>query len=199
MNQTKIPEENQQAGMYPSDWVEEVTLRDGARVILRPIRPQDAPLLQEGFKRLSSQSVYLRFLETFREMTDEQARQLATVDYHHCMAFVGAVEEDGQERLVVSARYAVPDLSQPGVAETAIVVRDDYQGRGLGSFSMRHLLHYARVQGIHTIQGTIHVSNDRVMNFIRKSGLVFEKEILEPGVWLVHIRLPEAEPGSQDG
>lgn len=175
--------------MYPSAWVKEIVLRDGRPVMIRPILPEDAPLLQEGFKRLSSQTIYMRFLEAFRELSDKQAHELANVDYRQQMAFVGAVEEDGQECLVFSARYAVADLCQPGVAEAAIVVRDDYQRRGLGTIAMTHLLRYAQAQGIHTIQATIHVSNAHIMNFIRKGGLPFTREMLEPGVWLVRIDL----------
>ena len=182
---------SQQANMYPSDWVEEVTLRDGSPVTVRPIRPEDAPLLQEAFKRLSLNSVYMRFLETFREMSDEQARGFATVNYKTHMAFVGAVNEEGQERLVFSARYGVPDPSHPGVAEAAIVVRDDYQGRGLGTIAMDRLLRYAMTQGIHTIQATVHISNARIMNFILKGGLPYEKELLEPGVWIVRMKLSD--------
>ena len=68
---------------------ENIKLLDGRLVTLRPIRPEDAPLLQEGFARLSAQSIYLRFLKTATGLSDTQARQLATVDYIDRMALVG--------------------------------------------------------------------------------------------------------------
>ena len=71
---------------YPSEYIEEIQLRDGTRVTLRPIRPEDAPLLQEAFTRLSPQTIYMRFLEIFRHLSDEQARFFADVDYHSKMA-----------------------------------------------------------------------------------------------------------------
>ena len=102
---------------YPHEYKKQVILRDGSAVSLRPIRPDDAPRLQEGFKRLSPETIYLRFLETFKELSDRQAQDFATVDYHKRMAIVGSVLEDGEERLVVVARYAIVEAEVPGVAE----------------------------------------------------------------------------------
>ena len=178
---------------YPSEYIEQVVLRDGARVTLRPIRPDDASRLQTAFARLSLESVYMRFLEAMRELSDEQARAYATVDYLERMALVGIVEEDGEERVVVSARYALIGASRPGVAEVAIVVRDDYQRRGLGNIVMNRLARYARRHGVTTFLGTIHVSNARILRFIQRSSLKFEKEMIEPGVWEILIDLGEGD------
>ncbi len=174
---------------YPHEYVEEVTLRDGMQVTLRPIRPDDAPRLQAGFARLTPQTIYLRFLESFRELSDEQARAFATVDYRERMAFVGSIQEDGEERLVVSARYTMLGPQDPGVAEAAIVVRDDFQNRGLGTIALDRLVRYARQHGVTTFLGTIHVSNNRILRFIQKSGLPFSKKMLEPGTWEVRVQL----------
>jgi acetyltransferase len=169
---------------------ESIKLLDGRRVTLRPIRPDDAPRLQEGFARLSSQSIYMRFLKTANALSDEQARQFATVDYLDRMALVGAViEEDGAEHLVAVARYGAIAGDEVGLAEAAIVVRDDYQGLGLGKILMKRLLQYGRHHGVHKLIATVHSSNARVLRFITKSGLPFEKKMLEPGVWEYRIRL----------
>jgi acetyltransferase len=115
---------------------ETIKLLDGRLVQLRPIRPEDAPLLQEGFTHLSAQSIYMRFLKTAVGLSDNQAHQLASVDYVERMALVGSVIEDGAEHLVAVARYGIIDGDEPGLAEAAIVVRDDYQGAGLGKILM---------------------------------------------------------------
>jgi acetyltransferase len=176
---------------YPAEYIEEVTLKDGARVTIRPIRPDDAPLLQEGFKRLSPESIYLRFLEAYNEMTDEQAQEYATVDYQKRMALVGAVQEDGEERLVVVARYALIE-KEPGAAEAAIVVRDDYQRRGLGTIAMERLARYARDHGVDYFYGTILMSNFKILHFIERSGLPFDRKMLEPGTWEVRVRFDDS-------
>ena len=172
---------------YPSKYIEEVSLEDGTKITIRPIRPDDATRLQEGFKRLSPDTIYLRFLEAYNEMTDAQAQEYATVDYQERMALVGAVQEDGEERLVVVARYALID-KEPGAAEAAIVVRDDYQRRGLGTIAMERLARYARDHGVEYFYGTILMSNFKILHFIERSGLPFERKMLEPGTWEVRVR-----------
>lgn len=174
---------------YPAEWVEQVHLKDGVLVNIRPILPVDWTLLQEGFTRLSPQSIYYRFLESARQLSDEQAHRLANLDYQDRMALVAVIEEQGIERLVGVARYAFSPEHGPGAAETAVVVRDDYHGRGLGTLLYERLIRYARQHGVMTFIGAIHQSNSVVMKFIRKSGLPFEREMIEPGTFLVKIHL----------
>jgi acetyltransferase len=176
---------------YPTipDFHEVVNLKDGSQVTLRPIRPDDAPRLQEGFSRLTPQSIYMRFLQAAKELTDQQARELAEVDYQTRMAIVGSVPEDGHERLVVVARYGRLDRAEEGLAEAAIVVRDDYQKRGLGRIAMQRLVRYASEHGVRGLVATVHANNTPVLNFIRNTGMPFKKRILEPGVWEIVIPL----------
>lgn len=174
---------------YPSECIETVILRNGTPVLLRPIRPDDAPRLQEGFARLSPQTIYLRFLQTFKELTDEQARQFATVDYQQRMALVGSIQEEGEERLIAVARYSMVGENQPGIAEAGIVVRDDYQNRGLGTIALERLVRYGRLHGVTGLLATTHMSNTRIMHFVQRSGLPFEKKMLEPGTWEILVKL----------
>jgi acetyltransferase len=173
---------------------EVVTLKDGSQVTIRPILPEDAPRLQEGFTRLSPQTIYYRFLETAREMSNEQARALANVDYCKRMALVGAIQEDGHERLVAVARYAmIEDATEPGLAEAGIVVRDDYQQRGLGKIAMNRLVRYAREHGVQAFLATTLTSNARILHFIERSGLTYQRKMIEPGVWEIRIQLKPSE------
>ncbi len=172
---------------YPDKYVEIVTLRDGTQVRLRPIRQSDAGLLQEGFKRLSAESIYMRFLKVASALSDEEARQLAAVDYNKRMALVGSIMEQGEEHLVVVARYHMLPEVEPRRAEAAIVVRDDYQNRGLGKIAMNRLFRYAHDHGVAELVATVSLSNAKVMNFIQKSGLQFTKRVLEPGTWEITI------------
>lgn len=168
-----------------------MVLENGVTVTIRPIIPADAPRLQEGFMHLSSQTIYLRFLEAANQLSDSQALRLATLDYESQMAFVGAIEEDGEERLVAVARYALIGADKPGAAETAVVVRDDFQGRGLGTLLYSFLIRYAQAQGIKTFIGTVHQSNTRIITFIKRSGLAFERRMIEPGIFEVNIKLSD--------
>jgi acetyltransferase len=175
----------------PPDFQEIVALKDGSQVTLRPIRPDDAPRLQEGFSRLTPQTIYMRFLQAAKELTDQQARELAEVDYQTRMAIVGFINEEGYERLVVVARYGMlPDRAEEGLAEAAIVVRDDYQMRGLGKIAMNYLVQYASEHGVRGLVATVHANNIPILTFIRNTGVPFTKRIIEPGIWEIIIPIP---------
>ena len=148
--------------------------------------------LQEGFRRLSPQSIYLRFLETFSELTDEQANKYAQVDYQTTMAFVAEIEVDSQKRLIAS-RYAMLGAEHPGAAESAIVVGDAYQRQGLGTRMMDILVQYARSHGVEYFMAAIHLSNTQILQFIKRNGYTFQKDMLEPGVWEVRVPLSQNE------
>lgn len=171
---------------------EAVRLHDGTEVTLRPIRPDDAPRLRALHSRLSPESIYLRFLGPHPVLTEQDADRLATVDYRHTMAIV-AVRKDGEDEAILGvARYAAVDPDSLDEAEVAIVVEDAYQGRGLGTLLMRRLIDYARRQGVAALSAEITAGNERMMRFIRRSGLTTERR-LEAGVW--HIRVNIAERG----
>jgi GNAT superfamily N-acetyltransferase len=161
-----------------------LTLRDGTEVVIRAIVPEDAPLLQALFRRLSPESVYLRFLTRLKELSQNQAVRLANVDYYTQMALVATLGPD----IIGVARYA-PSMDQaPGMAEAAVVVQDEYQSRGLGTLLLSRLSDYAREHGVVAFVASIHQSNERILHFVRKSGLRTESRI-EAGVWQIRVYL----------
>ena len=161
-----------------------VTLRDGTEVIIRAIAPEDAPLLQELVRRLSPESIFLRFLTRLKELGRPQAERLANVDYQTQMALVATLGPD----IIGVARYA-PAMGQgPGYVEAAVVVEDEYQSRGLGTLLLTRLADYAREHDVEAFVASIHLSNERIMSFIRKSGLRNESRI-EGGLWEIRVYL----------
>ncbi len=173
---------------------EAITLKDGKHMIIRSIRPDDADDLQDAFQRLSIQSIYLRFLSFKKELTDEEARQLATVDYTSRMAFVAICKEDNQEIVAGVARYAILDPSHPETAEAAVVVSDEYQGLGLGKLLLWRLVIYARAKGVQYIRGNLQIGNDRMLLLVKRSGLPHQTRFVD-GIWEVSIdlRVPEGQ------
>jgi acetyltransferase len=176
---------------YPGEYIQSIQLKDGTPAVIRPIRPDDASLLQSAFNRLSPQTIYFRFLKSFTELSDEQARHFANVDYKSRMAFVGTISEDGAESLIAVARYDLRVDIEPGAAESAIVVRDDFQNRGMGTAIMLHLIKYARDHGVDEFVATIHTTNTRIMGFITRSELPYSRTLLEPGVWEIRVELAD--------
>ncbi len=169
---------------------ETFTLKDGTQVIIRPIRPDDADDLQDTFQRLSMESIYLRFLSFKKELPDEEARQLATVDYTTRIAFVAITQVDGHENVIGVSRYAMDDPGNPEFAESAVVVEDEYQGRGLGKLLLWRLVTYARARGIHILRGNMQIGNNRMLDLVRRSGLPYQTHYAD-GIWEVDIDITE--------
>ncbi len=173
---------------FPIDWVKQVVLRDGLRVTIRPIRPADAEELRNGFKRLSPHSIYMRFLSPLHDLSENQARLFALVDYHSSMAFVATVDLDG-ETIIGVARYNKVGVQDLGAAECAVVVDDEYQGKGLGLVLLDQLVSYAREHGVIYFLATVHSINSRILTFIRRSGFSFEQKRIDPAVWEIRLKI----------
>jgi RimJ/RimL family protein N-acetyltransferase len=129
-----------------------VVLRDGSRVLVRPVRSTDALLLADAFARLSETSRRMRFLGTKEELSAAELRYYANVDHHDHEALIALDPVGG--RCVGVGRY-VRDA-----AEIALTVIDDWQGRGLGTELLARLSYRARQEGICRL--TAVVSSDNV-------------------------------------
>jgi len=108
------------------------TLRDGTPVLVRPIRPDDKELIRQGFDRLSPASRYRRFLSPVDELSDAELRYLTEIDYVDHFAWA-ALRADRPNEGIGVARY-IRLKEEPEVAEAAVTVLDEYQGKGLGTF-----------------------------------------------------------------
>jgi 3-methyladenine DNA glycosylase AlkD/GNAT superfamily N-acetyltransferase len=171
---------------------ESLTLKDGTQVIIRPIQPDDADDLQTAFQRLSMESIYLRFLSFKKELPEEEARYLASVDYTSRMAFVAICKENNRDIVVGVARYAMLENVHPEIAESAVVVEDEYQGRGLGKLLLSRLVNYARTRGIHYLRGNLQIGNNRMLDLVRRSGLPHQTRFVD-GFWEVTIDLEQTD------
>jgi acetyltransferase len=146
-----------------------LSLPDGEQVILRPIRPDDAPRLQALAPRLSSQTVRFRFFGVRRELYPEEAERLAAVDYRDRMAVVAERQgADGPEVIGV-ARYD-RDPARPETAEFALLVEDRLQRRGLGRALLGQLVAAARANGIQRLVGDVLRENRPMLEFIGRAG-----------------------------
>jgi len=121
---------------YPSHLIQTWTLGDGTEITIRPIRPEDAELEAEFVRRLSPETKYFRFMTTLNELPPPMLARLTQIDYDREMAFIAVTtDKDGKEIELGVARYAVnPDGES---CEFAIVVDDEWQGRGLARASCR--------------------------------------------------------------
>jgi GNAT superfamily N-acetyltransferase len=167
-----------------------VTLRDGTRVRIRPIVPQDKVNLTDGFRRLSPQSRYRRFLAPIDELTPEMLRQLTEIDYVDHFAYVAFVLDDGEELPAGVARYVrIPD--DPEVAEAAVTVVDDLHRRGLGSVLLEALGAVALANGIRRFRAYALDTNQPLRDLAEHVGADIAHDA--PGLVRLEVDLPERE------
>lgn len=165
---------------------ETVILKDGTQAVIRPIVPQDADDLQSAFQQLSHQSIYYRFMSDKRDLSDEEARHYATVDYKNRMAFIATTQVDGEQSVIGVARYERLLPERPNAAEAAVVVIDSFQHRGLGRLLMERLLSYAIAHNIRYLRAEILIDNHRILKLIESGGLPYEKRFND-GTWEVMV------------
>ncbi len=140
-------------------------LRDGSRVRLRQGRSSDRELLVRGFARVSPESRYRRFLTPMHELSEAMVRYLTEVDHHDHEAIIALDEETGEG--VGVARY-VRDADRHDVAEIAVTVIDDWQGRGLGTLLLEVLSARAREEGITSFTAVMLATNEDMMDMLRR-------------------------------
>lgn len=137
-----------------------VILRDGSTAVIRPIEPEDAGLLVEGFEALSDRSRYARFLTAVPRLPRHWVEELVDVD-HRDREALGALDERTGEGIGV-ARYVRLD-DDPEEAEFAIAIADDWQGRGLGRILLGELVDAARANGLLRLSGDVLAENHRML------------------------------------
>jgi ribosomal protein S18 acetylase RimI-like enzyme len=163
-------------------------LTDGPKVLVRPIVPEDEPLLHEAVAAMSERTVYFRFFSPLKRMPDALAHRLAVVDYNDRFALVATTNKPGgKERIVGVARY--DRVAGTDVAEVAVAVIDEYQRRGLGSALMTVLGKVAGEHGIKTFTLIVLPENQQMLGLLRKMGWIHRAK-LSGGVYDISFELP---------
>jgi RimJ/RimL family protein N-acetyltransferase len=142
-------------------------LRDGSQVLIRPVRGSDAPLLADGFARLSARSRQMRFLTAKQTLSAAELRFFTEVDHYDHEAIGALSRADG--RGVGIARY-IRDPGNPGTADIAVTIADDWQSRGLGTELLARLSDRARQAGICRFTATVAYGNAAMAAILQKMG-----------------------------
>ena len=148
-------------------------IRDGRQVTIRPIAPDDARLLVDLYCRLSEMTRRLRFHSMRQnvplEEIEQETKRLSDLDPANQAALVATVEEEGEVQIVAVARLARSE--DPVEAESAIVVRDDFQRQGLGSHLLKLLVEIARAMNVKRLTAWVMAENLHMLHIVQKSGL----------------------------
>jgi GNAT superfamily N-acetyltransferase len=140
-------------------------LADGSMVLVRPIEPADRGLLVGAFERLSPEARYRRFFSPVSRLTERQLDYLTQVDHHSHEALVAVDEASG--RLVGVARFV---RTGAGEAEPAMVVADDWQGRGVASALLDRLVERALDEGVRGFRAPVLAGNTEAVRVLRRLG-----------------------------
>jgi len=166
---------------YPSRYVKETSMKDGEPVIVRPIRPEDEPLMAHFHSTLSDQSVYFRYfhyINLTQRVSHERLTRICFNDYDRQMALVA---EAGGE-ILGAARFTRLRATQS--AEFAMVVIDRCQRRGLGQLLLGQLVDVARREGLESLTGETLPENRPMIGLARKLGFEAQKDLEEGTVKL---------------
>ncbi len=160
---------------YPQHLVRAHRLFDGTGIVVRPIRPSDAPIEQDFVRGLSDDSRYNRFMGQLRELAPRKLQYLTEIDYERHMALIATVARDGREVEIGVARYIV--APEGGSCEFAIAVDDAWQGTGVAGLLMLDLIAAARERGLKTMEGFVLSSNHKMLKFSRQLGFESHREL----------------------
>jgi EmrB/QacA subfamily drug resistance transporter len=168
-----------------------VRLREGSAVLIRQVHSADAPLLADGFARLSPQARQMRFLTPKKVLLPAELRRLTAIDHHDHEALGALDQADG--RGVGVARY-VRDAGDPQAAEVAVTVVDEWQGRGVATELMARLSDRARQEGIRRFTALVAEDNKAVAGLLRN----MNAELIRRGPGTVEYQIA-LEPAKRSG
>jgi acetyltransferase len=157
---------------YPSQYEGTWIARDGMKLAIRPLRPEDEPLMRPFHNKLSEESVYLRYAHAVGltdRISHQQLARLCFIDYAHEMALVALrTDPTGEQELVAVGRLIMEH--ERNEAEFAMVISDSFQGKGLGSELLRRLVEIGRKERVGRIVGYILNRNRHMLDVCRRLG-----------------------------
>jgi len=178
---------------YPWQWVRQVSLKQGHKIKLRPIRPEDGESIRTLVREMSPESRFFRFMHALNELSPKMIAQFTKLDYDRQMAFV-AVTGDGT--VIGVSRYTINNHQQHG--EFAVSVSDQWQGIGVASALMRLLIEHAESRNLVSLHGDVLRTNKAMHRLMKSQGFNSSLDKDDPEVLIYRLMLPVADAGPQN-
>ncbi len=153
---------------YPNQYETTATTKAGLELLIRPIRPEDAPLLVDLFNTLSRQSIYYRFFSPLKSLPPDMLARFTQLDYDRDMALVAFDKTHPEEKMLGVARF----VGYPGgkSGEIAVAIGDPWQGKGVGATLLKRLVMIAKERGMAFLNGPVLEENTHMLALARKVG-----------------------------
>jgi acetyltransferase len=158
---------------YPSQYESYHTLKDGTVVLLRPIRPEDEPLILELFNTFSQKSIINRFFHFLKVSTHEQVVRFTQIDYNREVAIIAVCQPPGRERILGIGQVLFEPRGEK--SEFAVIVGDPWQGKGLGRILIDSCISIAKEKGARFLWGDVIPENRPMINLFKRTGFKIER------------------------
>jgi acetyltransferase len=159
---------------YPKKYELIWHLKDGREILFRPIKPEDEPLWLEMFQSFSEDSIRYRFFQLLKETPHEVRVRYCNIDYDREIAIVPIIKEEGTPRILGVGRLTIEPDGKTG--EIAFIVRDKWQGLGLGAKLVDYVIEIAAEKGVKRIVAIIMRQNHKAINLVEKMGFKVKKQ-----------------------
>jgi len=177
--------------MNPKDFAATETLKNGATVAIRAIRPADKTGIVEAFGRLDPESVYTRFFQTKPSLSNEEVKAATEVDFENVVALVVTIASGDRETIIGGGRYLTLDpASARRSAEIAFLVGEDYHGQGIAGRILKHLARIAREKGVSQFEAEVLPQNKAMLAVFSRSGLPLQQKLADG---TIHVTLSLAD------
>lgn len=161
---------------YPQQYIHYSKSSDGSPIIIRPIRPEDEPLMMKFHETLSERTVYMRFFTPFQlqeRIAHERLSKICFIDYAREMIFVATRKHPkSHETEIMATMRLTPDPD--GDLEFGLLVSDKFQGQGLGKQLLQHAIDFAQQEGYPSIFGVILPENTNMLHLAQELGFTMK-------------------------
>ncbi len=175
---------------YPNQYESHWMLRDGTPVLLRPMKPEDEPLVSDFLGKCSEETIFFRYFKLIKNWTHEMLIRFTQNDYDRELGLMAIGQPPGPEIMMGVSRMVM--AADRSMAEFAVIVADPWQGKGLGPKLVERITEIAREQGVKRLQGDVLAQNQPMLEMVKRLGFSLRKDI-EGGTYRVEMALQGAE------
>jgi len=164
----KYPNKHLVISPYPSEYITKFTMKNGEKIILRPIKPEDELMEKEMFSNFSERTQRYRFFQLIKDISHAELIRYTQIDYDREIAIIAEVTEDGEKKMAGVVRLIADQYNE--TAEFAIVIADPWQNQGLGNKFTDYICEIAKARGIQKIYANILANNHIMLHMFRARG-----------------------------